>query len=472
MRFIDGTRVKEYFTCPRLPFLAFHRDRTDELPPTARLQVYFEAGNRIEREILARIDHEPIRFRPGDWNEGFLATQDAMARKVPAIAQGVLKLGEFLGRPDLLLRDEALGGYEVADIKSTMATKLSSRMQVAFYSRLLAQIGVAPRFGHVIRRDGSKESFELESLDASLHRVLEILQRQRATRTADPGPHWREHCLDCRYREICAFDLEANDAIERLPGTTRAQVAALRAIGYSTLRALAEGSPEHADPRDSILAAKPAESAIDSELPPDQVRALVSRARAVVEGRAIAVRPIRAELRDATFALAAAYGDRYPEPAIAIAGCVFSDMERYRLRWLRAAEDPNARQNLESLLQNLARSTGPIVVYGDAVRKALDVAVARHQVECDLARIVDRFLDLRLELRRSFALPSFDGSPALAAMAFGLDAGDDAIDVAALAYLEGAAGSDASAVDRSLRRDLFAIASIRERMIEIAESNA
>lgn len=460
MRFIDGTRVKEFFTCSRLPYLSFHRDRADELPPTARSAVYFEAGNRIEREILEGIEHEAIRFRPGDWNEGFLATQDAMARRVPAIAHGVLKLGEFLGRPDLLLYDDALGGYEVADIKSTMTTKTSARMQIAFYSRLLGQIAVPPRFGHVIRRDGSRESFEIAALEASLHRVLEILQRQRGARAADPGALWREHCLDCRYREICRGDLETSDAIERLPGLTRAQAAALRAAGYATLGALAARTPDSA-------AKDPAGSpAIESELPADQVQALADRARAASEGRAIALRPPRQELRDATFALAAVRSERLVDPEVAIAGCVFSDTERYKLRLLRPADDPNARANLASLLSNLARSTGPIVVFGDSVRKVLDAAIARHDLDFSLAALTERFCDLKLELRRGFALPSFDGSPALAAACFGIERGDDAVDVAALAFLEGAAGADVSAIDALLRRDLLLIAAIRSRMLE------
>lgn len=480
MRFIDGTRVKEFFTCPRLPFLAFHRSRTDELPPTPRSLVYFEAGHRIEKSILDTIEHEAIRFPPGDWNEGFLATQDAMARKVPAIAQGVIKLGEFLGRPDLLLYDRELDGYEVADIKSTMKTKTSARMQIAFYSRLLAQFATPPRRGHVILRDGSRDSFDLSIVDASLKRVLEILQRQRATKNADPGANWREHCLDCRYREICSFDLSTNDAIERLPGITRAQAAALRAEGFSTLVDL--GAERRSPPSESIpptrfdgLHVLPPESfdhseqstdgGVVSELPADQIRALSYRARAASDGRVHVFRKARPELESATFALVAAYSERLIEPAVAIAGVVFSDLDRYKLRLLRTADDPQAATNLDALVRNLARSQGPIVVYGDTVKKALDAALHRHRITFDLASLEARFVDLRGEMRRSLALPSFDGTPLLAAQAFSIDVGDDAPDVRALAFLEGAPGAEVSALDDFLRKELTILHALRTRVL-------
>src|SRR5262245_17342654 len=102
MRSIDGTRIKESLTCERLPWLDFHGPRDRQLPPTERMRILFQSGHRVEARILGGMDVSAVRFAPGDFDAGFAATLDLMAARAPLIGNGVLKLGEFLGRPDLL----------------------------------------------------------------------------------------------------------------------------------------------------------------------------------------------------------------------------------------------------------------------------------------------------------------------------------------------------------------------------------
>ncbi len=447
MRPIDGTKVKEYFTCARLPYLAFHRSREDELPATPRSQVYFNVGQRVEKELLAQIPHETVAFPRGDFEKGFHATLDLMAQGANAIVNGVLRLGEFLGRPDLLVRNESTGGYEVADIKSTMKVKTSARMQVAFYSRLLAQIALPPEYGHVILRDGRREAFALADLEASLARVLTRLLEMRRSANSDPGAHWREHCLECRFREICEVDLAAAAALEALPGITRAQAEALRQIGIDSPTALAQASPEIGK---------------GSNLSVDQVRLLSARALAAIEGRPMRLRPPRAEVGEATFALAAIYSERLRVPHVAVAGLVFGEPTRFKMRMLQSDSDG---ANLKELLVNLGRSEKPIAVFGDGVFYALSSAVEASKIRYDVSQLKARAVDLRTELRRTFAMPNFDGTPAAAARGFGFDVGDDGVDIAALAHVEGEPGSDPVALESFLRRELLAIECLRGAML-------
>jgi predicted RecB family nuclease len=456
MHFIDGTRIKEYFTCPRLPYLAFHRDRDEVLPDTPRSKIYFATGRRVEAELLATSPHEVIEFPRGDFEAGFRATQAAMSRKAPALANGVFKLGEFVGRPDLLLYAEDIDAYEVADIKSTMVTKTSARMQVAFYSRMLAQFANPPRRGHVILRDGSRDTFELAAIAASLAHVIERLQSMRRSAGADPGACWQEHCLDCRYRVICAEDLAAADSVAQLPGITRAQVESLAMAGVATVGALA-------DP--SVLDSTNGRT----ELPPEQVRTLAGRAVALLEGKPIRLRSTHGDLAAATFGLAALYSERLAEPHVALAGVVFAEPTKQRVRMLRTADSPDAAANLSSFIENVARSSGPIVIYGDAVKKALHSALARYAPTVDVRRIEERLFDLKAELRRTFAMPSFDRTVMAAASAFGVDRAEvdaEAITLGALSFVEGEPGGDESAVAVSLQHELSALTALRAHLLE------
>lgn len=90
-----------------------------------------------------------------------------MGKRVTALATAIQKQWKlpvrpmFWGEPDLMRRVDspeqpsAFGPwhYEVADIKSARSSKLPARLQVAFYSWLLAEIqGVLPTTGYVVPR--------------------------------------------------------------------------------------------------------------------------------------------------------------------------------------------------------------------------------------------------------------------------------------------------------------------------------
>lgn len=449
MRSIDGTRIKESLTCERLPWLDFHgpRDRVEQ--PTERMRILFQAGQRLEASILAGMDVESVRFDAGQFDAGFSATLDAMARRVPAIANGVLKLGEFLGRPDLLLLSES-GVYEVADIKSTQKVHAAAQMQIAFYSRMLGQIAKPPRHGHVILRNGERFVFALDDVAASLERLLARLQTLRNRVDSDPGAHRIEACLDCRWQTVCMNDLEVADDPSLAPDVTREQKGALASAGITTLRAAA-----------AIVDTRAVADA--AGLAHDLVTRFVRRARAVTEGRPQFHAPPRPELARADLALAALVDERAKDAVVAVAGIVASKPDRFRVRWLRQREHAHPEQEFAELVRNLARTQGPLLIYGPSVRRALEEGLDLDPSLADAVEsVLARTLDVRGELRRACALPGFDRRPGDAVRSAGLTfADDDAIDLAALRYLEDDTATDVDSVARMLRRDLDALLAVR-----------
>ncbi|MFG0315671.1 MAG: TM0106 family RecB-like putative nuclease [Planctomycetota bacterium JB042] len=453
MRYVDGTKIKESLTCARLPYLAFHTPREDELPPTERMEVLFEAGRRLEDRLLEGIGPEEVVFPRGDWDAGFEATLDAIDRKVPVIANGVLKLGEFLGRPDLLVFREEEGRYEVADVKSAQVVHASARLQVAFYSRLLGQVRPTPRRGWVIVRDGTRVGFEVADLMASVERLLDRLQRYRRGPAHDPGPHHDDVCLDCRYREVCFAELEDRDDPSFVPGITRAQVAALRAAGIETLERLA-------DPPDLRRVVK------ESGLATDTIRRLARGARAMKDGAPVRFGAVRREVETAKLAVVALLEERQTDATIAVAGQVLGRDDAFRVRYLRAPEAERPDEEFRTFVFNLAKTEGPVLTYGPAVARLLDrlVLTAPKAIET-VHRLRDRLVDVKAELRRSVALPGPDRLPHLAARAAGVAAYDDAVDLELLRYLEGFGGTK-DAIERRLARDVDALVRLRAFALE------
>ena len=457
MRAIDGTKLKEYLTCPRLPYLSFHLDREAELPPTDGMQILFRNGYRVEEQILESFDHEQVSFPAGDLAAGFEATLELMDRKAPAISGGVLKLGEFLGRPDLLLLNEEEERYEVADIKSSRVAHASAVMQVGFYSRMLGQVRPMPRHGTVIVRDGSRQRFLTADYRASVEHLIEVLQRFRADPSSDPGPHLNFACPDCRYREHCGAELERRQDLSLVPGMTRAQARSLRTAGLPDLEQLAE------EPDPGPLSAR-------SGLPSDLLRQLGRRARAMRDGRPVWYGEPSAAVQQAGFGLAALYVERQVEPAVALAGQVFGQAEKFRVRFFRSAEASDPQAEFRQLVVNLSRSRGPILLYGSGVARGLDRLVRQTpSFASAVDRLRDRFVDLRAELRRAVALPGPDGTVLQAARSAGLKIVQEQTDLELLRYLEQEEGGERVSVERSLRRDLSLLEQLRGFLVSRGE---
>lgn len=457
MRAIDGTKLKEYLTCPRLPFLAFHGPR--EVPePTARMRILFESGHRIEAEILKALGAREVEFPERDYEAGFAATKEQMAARVPILSGGVL-LGEgTIGRPDLLLWNEQDERYEVADIKSSAIVHASARVQVTFYSRMLEDLQAAPQTGYVITRDGTRHPFAVSDLAASLDHLVERIDRFRSDPTADPGPHRQLACDDCRFAEVCTVELNARDDVRLLPSITRAQADALWAADTKTVAGLAA-----AEVRPLCRA---------TGLPEEAVSRLRREAQSVRLGHPVIHGRPGKDVAKAAVAIAVVYDARLPDPAIAVAGRVLGPGGATRVRHLLPdppglADSPGSTERAVSewteFLQRLSKSRGPILVYGRDFSRLLDVARRRWSgIAFGVTSLQARLLDLRDEVRRTAALPGPDHNAFAALRSAGISSHDDVgLSDEVARYVEGAEGGSRASVDTWLHAELDAIVALR-----------
>ena len=207
-----------------------------------------------------------ISPRPDADADAARATLEAILGGADVIYQGVL-LGQspdggtaLLGRPDFLVRAGLLGApdrdaggesrpgephYEVVDAKLARTAKARAVAQTAFYSHLLAAVqGVRPRWMHLALGRG-----ELVPLKVGDYAAYER-QARRALGSfiaADPGhnpptdpyPEPVEHCVICRWDDLCAARRRRDDDLSLVAGITRDQRRALKAAGVPTRRGLA-----------------------------------------------------------------------------------------------------------------------------------------------------------------------------------------------------------------------------------------
>lgn len=183
--------------------------------------------------------------------EAAARTVEAMRAGVEVIYQGALFDGRWQGRPDFLMRTEQPSGagawsYEVWDTKLARHAKASAVLQLCVYSGLLARVQDLEPERMVLALGGSareKVSFRFADFGAYYRRVKADFEREvhgldlvwpPATR---PDPV--EHCEVCRWSEVCAKQLRAEDDLSLVAGISAGQRKQLRERGVSTRTALA-----------------------------------------------------------------------------------------------------------------------------------------------------------------------------------------------------------------------------------------
>ena len=254
-----------------------HRTRLDLLAARGALrrvrefdlgfQDLVRRGEAHELTVLERFRADgrsitQISQRPDADAEAAQATREAIGSGTDVIYQGVL-LGAspdagtaLLGRPDFLVRADLLAApdgeprpgelhYEVVDAKLARTAKARAVAQTAFYSHLLAALqGVRPRWMHLALGRG-----DLVPLKVGDYAAYER-QARRALGTfiaADPGhnpptdpyPEPVEHCVICRWDDLCKDRRRRDDDLSLVAGITKDQRRTLKTAGVSTRRGLA-----------------------------------------------------------------------------------------------------------------------------------------------------------------------------------------------------------------------------------------
>jgi predicted RecB family nuclease len=252
IRMLTATHFYSYASCPRWAYLDMHGDRGQRQAPSEFLQKLLSDGRHHERAVLDRLRAERIGFDGKDVAGAAARTAAAMAAGVPRIAGAVLAAGvdgqvERLGVADLLERvpgHSPLGGhhYEVVEIKTARRVKPPYRMQLAFYSDLLAGAqGLAPQQAHLIMGDGRRESFPLAGVrgrfEVHLSRLLEIHAGH------EPPVYISATCTTCPWRGVCVPQAEAGGHVSLVYGLQRETVGQLDGRGVRTCTDLARLEP-------------------------------------------------------------------------------------------------------------------------------------------------------------------------------------------------------------------------------------
>ena len=227
MKRITGTHIYTYPRCPRAVALDLHGDPAQRRASTPWEEMMLARGRQVEADHVGGLRGyvEPVHPRR-DHGAGAEATLDLMRQGVEGICQGVLCRGDRLGIPDLLRRVDGRSGlgehhFEVLDVKSSHRSRGDQLLQVAFYSRLLAEVqGRSPKFGYLVLKDGREERFRLVDYEAAIEEV-EAEVRQILADPDRERPFLNHHCPRCRWSELCGAQLEEADDLSLAQGMTR-----------------------------------------------------------------------------------------------------------------------------------------------------------------------------------------------------------------------------------------------------------
>ena len=157
-------------------------------------QRLFDEGNahqsRVNDELYPGSVQELFRTE----EEGFRCTLELMAGGTPLLKNMPLLCRPrcMEGRPDVLERvndvSSIFGGYSyrIVEVKLARNLKKASKLQAAFYNRLLGQVqGYEPEYFHMVNRDLEVMPLAMADYSDELDRVLEEMDSVMAGKKAD-----------------------------------------------------------------------------------------------------------------------------------------------------------------------------------------------------------------------------------------------------------------------------------------------
>lgn len=425
--------------------------RSQRTPPDEAARRLFERGLAFETEIGRELGWPEVVLEDADWGLAAERTADLMRSGAPGILQGVLLGERRLARPDLLERvdgESDLGDwhYVPGDVKSAFEARTDAVLQIGFAARLLERVqGRRPERGFVILGDGSRESFALDevgaSIDAAIARAEDVVSGAVAT-----APFFSAACARCRWRSTCLPELKAARDASFVHGLTRAMRSALARRGVATVDDLAACDP------DALRRAG---------APPDGLERLRRQAEALSRGTASGMRPISVPAGSA------------PDLFLRIEVDPLERREPFLFAWgtadraeaAIALDDASRLAALARLASDLEGSpSAPVFTFGVETARALGRLADR--AAWPPARIGDlegRVVNLAPLVRRRAALPVFHYRfEEVAAFVQGRprpepDAPEDALFVTLAAEREDARG----ALEDAGRRAVASLAAIR-----------
>ncbi len=248
------TALARHLACRHVTQLdALERAGTISLPPRRpdpTLDALIERGNAHEAayvEHLRAAGKSVVEISSGSRDRS--ATLDAMRAGADVIVQAPLRLGDWFGYADLLLRVDtpsALGdySYEAADTKLARETRGGTILQLALYTHIVSALQETnPARMHVIKPGRGDDPFVCETYVVSdfaayFRWIRGELERSLA---ADPRPETYpdpvDHCNICRWWPRCDKRRRDDDHLSFVAGVRKQHIAELARNGVTTLEA-------------------------------------------------------------------------------------------------------------------------------------------------------------------------------------------------------------------------------------------
>jgi len=235
-----------------------HRTVLDRLARAGKLER--PGQTEIERELLklrGEVHEEAVLAhyralnlkvtvieRAGD---PVLATLAAMERGDDVIYQGSLKNGQWLGRPDFLVKRVSGSEthwphhYEVADAKLAREAKAAAVLQVCAYTEHLAEIqGYTPELLYIVPgAESAPIALRVADYMAYYRTVRRRFEAFVAVDAPATYPEPVEHCAVCPWWKRCETQRRKDDHLSLVANITRRQRDRLVEAQVSTVQALA-----------------------------------------------------------------------------------------------------------------------------------------------------------------------------------------------------------------------------------------
>ncbi len=229
--------------CPNWLYWDLFGDPAKKGEVPAMLQRLREDGVLHEKRVIETLgDFEEVPSE-GDVDVLFETTRALMRKGIEKIYQGTLKDGEWVGRPDLLIRVAGASDfgdwmYEAVDIKSSRQLNDVHQMQLTFYALLLKKIqGVKPEEGKIINVDREWLSFPIEEAEGMFFDVLDKILAIRAGEK--PEALFASSCKDSPWYAECKREAEEKDDIGLLYKIYKSEYRRLRDAGFATVAGFA-----------------------------------------------------------------------------------------------------------------------------------------------------------------------------------------------------------------------------------------
>ena len=241
-----------------------HRTVLDRLVRAGKLER--PGQNEIERQLLslrgdaheksvlshyraAGLEVFSVPPNPGNPAAAAEATLAAMERGADVIYQGTLLNGDWLGRPDFLVK-RSVGRetrwahhYEVVDAKLARVAKASAVLQLCAYTEQLASIqGFIPEAFYIVPgHESAPVALRVADYMAYYRTARRRFEAFSARLTEDDPtyPEPVEHCDVCPWWKRCEDRRRGDDHLSLVANITRRQRDRLEAQGIATLGALA-----------------------------------------------------------------------------------------------------------------------------------------------------------------------------------------------------------------------------------------